>query len=306
MKKREAAIDFTRRVDLMLGRIGKTAPPIVTPLTCGGDMELARKLAETDFTVFSDSFATLAGTVTSNAAIARLRRRVSPAARAGDLLALRLLRPLSILVGALALAAVLIQCTYPGGLTGLNAEVQKAFATVLRVGPATMVETVKDRDALEKSVAAIPDRIRNQVWFEGTPSGTLAGNVLEGESNQVLRFTSYQDAKSSIKFAFVAPRVIPQGYALKDVFVYSLGRHVLFVYSSTDGEITISEVSVSASYAFGFVTDSPFVDVVANGTQAAWNAANGVLLWEAENISYAVAGRHLKLDDALRIKGGLE
>jgi hypothetical protein len=58
--------------------------------------------------------------------------------------------------------------------------------------------------------------------------------------------------------------------------------------------------------AAGLMTDKPITLVTFDGHQAAWVEEDGGLWWEADELSFAVGGAGLSLDQTMRIAVSLK
>lgn len=311
MKEREAAQQFTCQVDRMLARLDKGADSTITPLECAGDMEVACKLAQIDFSVFSGSYSKAPGTMLRVTSGRKARNQVAWGARVADMMARRFVRPLPITIATIALAVVLIQCTYPGGVVGLTVKVEKAIGNVFDVGPHTRVQTVVDHAAVEKVVAETPQEVKDRLWSLQTPGMTWGGYTPEGISKEVLRFSTFAEARRSIKFDAKIPRALPDDFSLRDVYIPPLGMQVISVYSNAAGTVIVISQSSVGSFeendagSTGVMSDAIFEQIDVDGTKAAWFAAEGILVWESDNVSYCMTCRTFTLDDALDVWAGL-
>lgn len=313
MKRNSAAEAFSLQVDAVLARSGKSETENVMSMEDARDLEIVRRLAATDFSRSSRKLASLQETIP----LAVQRRQVTP-------LPIRRIALLPLSVGAFALAAVLVQCTYPGGIQGLTKAVADfiVIGDRIKLGPHTSAaQYVYDPGKARKAA--------ENTWSVITRAGAFSGPTPEGMTPVASEFPSCELARGKALFDFKTPETLPTGYDMRQVFVGPGGDHVIQVFqNSEENQIVLSQkrhapivsvrtgtgtVTVTGTFTGVAVTvsgagENQLIETELDGTKAAWFAGGNRsrLVWETNSITYDLGATDLVLEEAKRIAMSLK
>jgi hypothetical protein len=311
MDERDLADRFNQDVDRLLNAAGRTdAEPV--PTEYRRMLDVARRLASTDFSPDSDSRLALRRRLLSRMDAQENLRKEKPMRTYPQL---RLRRPLLVAIGVALVLLVAEMLLYPGGpaAAAYNVSTNVKLIVLGAYSRAQQIEAFVEGKPM-------PDDGWDVELFKGFGVG---GNGLPGTNPEVRTVATFEEAQELVSFRIQVPTDLPEGYALREVKVAPLwtgpgawlpsnpGAYLFYggpaedivIRESPVGPMPSGNPNVAVGGSFGFMTNGPLEEVTFNGHPAAW--AEPVLLWEENGISYIVGGPEMSLEEAMRIAESL-
>jgi RNA polymerase sigma factor (sigma-70 family) len=222
---------------------------------------------------------------------------------------------------AIAIGAAAVLALFVGLAPHTAAAVVQPIVRVLEsfwVGEHTEVSRYAPQSAAD--VAAILSRARQQLedgqrWHLSTPYGGFGGRVPRGEKAIIQRVSSLQLLRSLTPMRLELPTVHRGGSAPFEYAYVAPGGPVFMFFGLGRNELLLSELPVGDDHSAGVGravtsanggTESPPLSVEElwiSGQKLVWDPAPGdrdgsALRWEADGISYSLAGSSLTRDEA--------
>lgn len=223
-------------------------------------------------------------------------------------------------LGFVALVALLaITIAFPGTVKGLTDNILKVLklgshSAVIQIDstasqnkiPASALtleeqEILEKEGYIEKELSDGTVRIRNY--------GVAAICEFESEKSndsERLIYTDIDEAVKAVDFKVFLPEYLPVGYSFKNAESYQDSREYLnLIYSDGEKEIILMQRAMNSNTAFTLGTDGSISSVEINGVMGAWLEPHSIL-WEKEEISYALFCQGLTKDEAIKIANSIE
>jgi hypothetical protein len=288
---RRTAVRFCPMVDVMGRRQEMTSGNVHESTELAADLALARALADLDFSPRSTRLPVIQAEILHRFASGNGRTEVrrNTASRMVSFLG----RPLPVAAFSIILCLVLVQCLTPGGIPAAGKAVGSYIVSTLRLGPRTTVKTVDD------SQTPAPATLQGTRWRILTSIGSLTGIVRDGASSEVAHYRTVTDARRDAPgFRYLLPAFLPDGMQLSGV---QLSPDKEFVVVTYLGQADRDVVFVARANGMQFVTGRGAVEkLTLDGIPAAW-VDGRTLIWEKGGVSYAVGGKGLEKETAIRI-----
>ena len=227
-------------------------------------------------------------------------------------------RRLLIGIGSALALLLVMMFLYPGGPTVLAQGIGDG-AKLIVLGAYSTAQQVE----AQVTGKPLPDNAWHISIFPGYGEG---GNGLPGTSPTVRSVANLKEAQEMASFQIKTPGYLPEGYSLQEIklapiwtgpgaLLFPSSPGVYLFYGGPGSDIVVVEKPVGTqpgsspdtevATAVGFLTNGTLEEVDLNGRQAAW-ADGRLLMWEADSISYLVAGPKLSLDEATRVAESLK
>jgi len=169
----------------------------------------------------------------------------------------------------------------------------------------------------------LPDDAWHISIFPGYGEG---GNGFPGTNPTVRSVADLKEAQKIVSFQIKTPGYLPEGYVLREIelapiwtgpgaLLFPSAPNVYLFYGELGSDIVVVQKPVGpqpgsppdteVGTSVGLMTNGTLEEVDLDGRKAAW-ADGRLLMWEANGISYLVAGPKLSLDEAIRIAKSLK
>jgi hypothetical protein len=319
MNEQDLAERFSQDVDRLLAEAGRSdAEPL--PTEYRQTLDVARRLASTDFSPESRSRSTLRRRLLGQVGVRGNLRKEKPV-NTYPQLGLRRSLYLAISI-ALALFAV-VMLSYPGG-PAFAAESIGNSAKLIVLG---VYSTAQKAEAMVTGKPMPDDGWSIDLFRDPGYSVGYGGNGLPGSNPEVRSVATLAEAQGLATFDIRVPEYLPEGYALREIRLAPVWRgpaallfpsapNVFLFYDGPDGDIVVVEQpvgpqlggdpNVAVGVYTGFMTNGTLAEVDFNGRTAAW-ADGRLLMWEENSIGYTVGGSKVRsLEEVIRIAESLK
>jgi hypothetical protein len=278
MNEREAAKLFCARADAILAQSEKAEEGRELPFANAEDIELARALAEADFSRSSAALGVLKTRIPAEVVL-KVKDR---AAFTGLLPAPA---PFASLVAVAAAAAAVLACgTF-------------SYLALSLPGRGNRAESVAVASAIVSDLPTAAD-------------DSAAAVLAPGLGADARFYESYNDAKKAASFPIKAPGYLPQGYRLEGIYVGETGTYAILIFARPGSEkIVISQVPADNQVIAASKHFSPSSARQDGGIEPLPSVKRVLVAAESvsvDGIVYSVSGASLEAGIAARISRSFE
>jgi hypothetical protein len=156
-----------------------------------------------------------------------------------------------------------------------------------------------------QSANVVSQEKRPKTWTLNTPVGSFEGNVPEGGSPSMTTYGTLGETRRFLP-ALLYPAYLPRQYKFQKA-VLSPSKDIFLFFSGPGGGIVMRQSADKKSAVVSGTTDPAIERVKLGGkNDAVWLAGDHNLLWEREDVAYALGGRTLGKEEAVKIAGSIK